>query len=735
MGDDSSGTLSRRDFLKGAGAVAASSTIAGSVGRGADGDDGGIDIEELTYPLQFLSRVDWSNLAMFENGLEYVTDATWDDLEYNEKHFKQKIGTLVSGLIEGEGMNDFQKYSSAEGYISSPEDGIGAGVTDNGRLSSLFFPHTGFTTHLPYFAHGGGDLDGSKPQEGSFAGVRLDDETSWLWEDEVASGEPFSYREDAGMLDIGYSYDDLAIEETAFVEPGADTLVREYEIENVGEEPIDGSFLYYTQANVTDTQQDFILWSSNRNRITADDELRWEDLEGPYDLHVGMDSEVTDAHITAPLRVVLDELVDGPLDDVAELVTDTVTELSGLDDAVVGVDADTMEGIYLGGTLETELELDPGEKETVSVYIAGGEDPSLPDGVARDRQQEAEGFWGEYTDGIDVPAEATEKEARRYERAVRTLGMMFDPESGSIPAAPNLQPMYYPSWIRDASFVSVAMAQAGKEDIAKEYLGRFLPSVQEDDGSFKQCYDSSGGSAGIFEVENDQQPIYVWAVNELYEQTDDERFLEQAWPAVEEALEYTMDSVVDNGLLAATPDYAEMPTDIRQSLFANTFAYRALQDGAELAEAVGEDGDRFEEAAREIGDATYREFFEEADDFYSVYTISGGSKGDLSSIDAPAIWPTEWASDYGVRDELIGEFMEETEEYKNGWVPGHLTKAAMLYAEGEEEIADSFVEDVFPHMNEAGDLVEEVNPGGEYRFASPLGWSQAAYLLAMDEKY
>jgi len=722
--------------LKGAGTVAATSTLAGSVGPGLEGGEGGIDLEGLTYPIRFLSRVDWSNLAMLDNGIEYVAEASWDDFEYNEKHFWKKMNTLVSGLVQGEGMNDFQKYSAAEGYVSSPKDGIGAGVTDNGRLSSLFFPHTGFTTHLPYFTHGDGDLDGAKPQEGSFAGIRLEDEVSWLWEDAVSSGEPFSYREDAGMVDIGYAYDDLAIEETAYVEPGEDVLVREYEIENVGEDAIDGSFLYYTQANVTDTQQGFILWSSNRNRITADDELRWEDLEGLYDLRIGLEGEVTESRITAPFTVVLDELVDGPLDDVAELVTDTAAELTGLEDTVVEVDADVMEGIYLGGTLETDLDLEPGESETVSVYLAGGEGPSLPDGGSGDRQERAERFWKGFTDDIDVPEGASDREASRYERAVRTLGMMFDPDSGSIPAAPNLQPMYYPSWIRDASFVSVAMAQAGKEGVAKEYLGRFLPEVQEDDGSFKQCYDSSGGAAGIFEVENDQQPMYAWAINEVYEETGDQQFLEQAWPAVEDALEYTMDAVVDNGLLAATPDYAEMPTDIRQSLFANTFAYRALQDGAAMAEAVGEDGDRFREAARGIGDAAYREFIEEADDeFYSVYTISGGSKDDLSSIDAPVIWPTGWAEDYGVKDDLIVEFMEETEEYKNGWVPGHLTKAAMLYAEGETEIADSFLEDVLPHMNEAGDLVEEVNPGGEYRFASPLGWSQAAYLLAIDEKY
>ena len=748
--------LSRRDLLKTTGAVAASSMLPGSVARG-ERESSVFSLEDLSYQLAFLNRVDWRNASMVQHGIDHITDASWEDLEYNWDHFAAKMATLGRGLISGNGMNDFQKHSASEGYLSTPDDGIGAGVTENGRLSSLFFPHTGFTTHLPYFSHGEGDLDGAKPREGSFAGVHIGEETSWLWDDQFRpDDDTFSYRDGAGMLDIGYENDQLSIDETTYVLPGEGTLVRDYEIENTGDEPIDGSFLYHTQANVNDGQQNFILWSSNQNTLTVDETLHWNDKEGPYELEIGMDEDVTDATITAPFEDVIDELIDLPIGErIVEYLATTAAELTGTDDEFVAVDKDEIDGIYLGGMLETDLDLEPGETDTVSVFLAGGEDPELPDtDDMHERQALAEQYWSQWNEEIDVPDGMTDEEQFRYEQAVRTLGMMHDAETGAVPAAPNIQPMYYPSWIRDASFTSVAMTQAGKDELAKEYLAGFLPTVQEDDGSFKQCYDSEGGFAGIFEIENDQQPIFAWAVHEVYEETGDDQFLEEAWPTVRDALDYTVDSIVDNGLLAATPDYAEMPIDIRQSMFANAFAYRALKDGARMAEELGEDGEKYEEAAETIGDAAYREFIEEPDNgIYTQLTITGGSN-NATSIDSPAIWPTEWARDYEVTDQLIGEFTEPTEdcddedsifwdeqlhtdcdnEYKKGWLPGHLTKAAMMYNEGRDELGDQYVADAMAHQNDAGDFVETVEDD-EYYFASPLGWSQAAFLLAMDEKY
>lgn len=736
MPDGDEDQLSRRDMLKGMGAVAGASMLSGSVGKHLP-ERPSFSLDGLMYPINFLQRVDWRNASMVQKGIGHLDGADWDDYEYNKDHFWQKITTLGAGIASGNNMNEFQKYSAAEGYVSTPDDGIGASITGHGRISSLFFPHTAFTTHLPYFTHEDGYLEGAKPHEGSFAGVELDEETTWLWDKEVdRPDEQFQYRDDAGMLDIGYEHDQFSIEETTYVLPDEQTLVRDYEIQNTGEEPIDGAFRYYTQANVNDNQQNFILWSSNDNRLTADETLQWNDLESDYELTIGMDAPVEDSTITAPLETVLESIIDLPVGDaVLESLLDLATDAYGLGEEIVAIEDDSLEGTYLGGTIETEIDLEPGETETVSVFLAGGEQTALPDdGDMHERQDTVEQYWAQWNDGIEAPEELTDREQDRYEQAVRTLGMMHDPETGAVPAAPNLQPMYYPSWIRDASIVSVALSQAGKPELAKDYLAGFLPTVQEDDGSFKQCYDASGEASGIFEIENDQQGIFAWAVHAVYEQTGDEQFLAEAWPAVKDALDYTVDAVVDNDLLAATPDYAEMPIDIRQSLYANAFAYRGLKDGAAMAEVMGEDGHRYETTAETIGEAAYEQFIEEPEEIYSEYTISGGNNG-FSSIDSAVIWPTGWAEDFDAIDDLIGEFKEPNEDYKHGWVPGHLSKAAMLYNQGEDAMADQFTSDVYPHQNEAGDFVEAIEGPDEYYFASPLGWSQAAYLLAMDEKY
>lgn len=732
-GDDES--LSRRDMLKGLGSVAAASMLGGSVGTHMP-EDQSFSLDRYIYPLKFLQRTDWRNFSMIDNAIGHLDGANWDDYQYNKEHFWTKVGTFTSGILSGDNMNQFQKYSAAEGFVSTPDDGIGASVTEHGRISSLFFPHTAFTTHIPYFTHEDGYLDGAKPREGSFAGVTIDDETEWLWEETFDRPDgAYGYHDDAGMLDIGYEHDMLSIDETTYVLPDEMTVVRDYEITNTGSEPIDGSFLYYTQANVNDNQQNFILWSSDENRLTADETLTWTNQDGGYELTVGLDTEA-ETTITASFDTMLASMIDLPFGEtIIEQLFDVGTDAYGLGDEIIAIDDDELEGTYLGGTLETDLDLKPGETESISVFLAGDDDPSIPEEIDDTvRQQDVEQYWEQWNETIETPEGMTEREQNRFEQAVRTLGMMHDPETGAVPAAPNLQPMYYPSWIRDASIVSVALAQAGKEDLATAYLGSFLPSVQEADGSFKQCYDATGGQSGIFEVENDQQPIFAWAVREVYDETEDDMFLESVWPALEAALDYTVDSIVDNGLLAATPDYAEMPVDIRQSLFTNAFAYRGLKDGAMLAEEHGKDGEKYRQAAAEIGDAAYREFIEKPDDVYTELTITGGQYS-LTSIDSPAIWPTGWAEEYDAVGDLIDHFHQVEEDYKPGWIPGHLTKAAMLYHEDRHEEADEMVGNVFEHQNKAGDFVETIDDTDEHYFASPLGWSQASYLLAMQEKY
>ncbi len=675
-------------------------------------------------------------LQMLTNAARRLLGPSALDWWYNRDHVR-----WLARRVREDGLEALQRTNAEEGFVSTPADGLGAGFTATGRLSALLAPHTGFTHQVPHFAGTGGDgvagtdgdalagSKGGKPMEGSFGGLAIgsdhdrgsvgdSDDVRWLVGD--AFDHRVAYRDGTGVLDVEYAGRDLHVSEAAYVYPGSGTLVRDFAVENVSGDRLSGAFRYHTRANANDNGQTFLVWNANWNRLVADGGLVWHDLEGPYSLRVDARAERGGA---------------GPSGS-----QNRSRSIAGSDDSIVDYETtrglgwgDSTVGRYLDGRLSVPLDLPPGGVERVSVFVRAGEDPSpeLPsfESTQRGRQAAVAEWWDDWladveTDGID------DRFARPYVRSAVTLGMLADPETGSLPAAPNLQPMYYPSWVRDGAFAAIALAKVGKPDLARQWLAEFCPAVQERDGSFKQCYDASGAFAGVVEVEHDQQPLFAWAVAEIHEETGDEEFLDAAWPAVREALEYTRAAMDDDGLLAATPDIAEYPTDVRQSLWTNTFAYRGFRAGAALAEAVGADPEPYRQAAETVGDAVAAELFGE--DGYATYRDVAGSHKEPMPYDACAIYPTGWAGSYGETERLSADLRETAAVDGGDWIPGALLLAATFYRLGEESVGDSVLDDVRSETTAAGHLVER--PGGEegHRFASPLAWSHAAFIHAVE---
>lgn len=634
---------------------------------------------------------------MLVNGFRHLSKPSIDDWVYNRSH----VSTLCSWLFAGE-LEALQQFNPTAGFVSTPIDGIGAGFTATGRLSTLVFPHTGFTHQIPFYVSGIDHGYRSKPMEGGFAGIKTETKRTWFWDD--GTEHDIGYRGRSGMLDITTVCDDLSITESAYVYPGSETIVRDFTLENTSSEHRTGTFLYHTRANVNDNDQTFALWNSNVNRLTAADDLRWDDMQGPYELRIWCDAD------------------------------DTRTETR----RGISFGPSTI-GKYLDGRLLVDVALPPEEVTEISVFITGTEEntqtPTPQTAIESDREQRqavVESWWETWLSDIsleNVPDAFTDL----YVRSAVTLGMLIDPESGSLSASPNLQPMYYPSWVRDNAFGAVALAGMGKPEPAKELLAGFCPAVQESDGSFRQCYNSKGGFTGVIAVENDQQPLFAWAVAEVYRETGDEQFVHRAWPAVEQALEYTIDVIDENGLLAATPDIAEYPSDIRQSLWTNAFAYRGLQDGAMLAELIEQNGTPYRHAAQSIGDAIERELFDEGPTDPFRLMMNGGS--EVMLYDACAIYPTEWAAEYDMDDRLFTELSRMVRSEWTDWVPASLLSAAMFYSRGKQEQGDALIAEMSRETTETGYLVETRSQDGNYYFASPLAWSHAAFIYAIATMY
>ncbi|MFB6164696.1 MAG: hypothetical protein ABEJ31_06010, partial [Haloarculaceae archaeon] len=254
------------------------------------------------------------------------------------------------------------------------------------------------------------------------------------------------------------------------------------------------------------------------------------------------------------------------------------------------------------------------------------------------------------------------------------------------------------------------------------------------------------------------QPLYAWAVRAVHDATGDDAFLAAAWSHVVAALEYTVDAVADNGLLVATPDIQEGPAAARQSLWTNAMAYEGLRAGATLADRVAggtydvtagrdsldatvaddtaRDDDiatRYAETATRLGRSLHDRFFD-ADDYVTEIGFWGPTK-DLEDYAAGAVWPSDWAVDFGETDRLVSDLRARYETEGVGWVPGELLTVAALDRAGDRETADELLDAVLDETVPSGYLAEETNDDGRHVLGSPLGWSSATLLLVLAARY
>ena len=725
----------RRELLSALGRAGSLATVTGA---GASG------VRLASFPM------DYRNLRMATSLFERLSRPAAVDWRYCWAAAASRLDAIPIFLFST--TTDLQDLSPESGFVSTPHDGLAAGFTDDGRLSTLLFPHTGFTHQLPYYPHDSTLASlGAKPREGSFAGLRVDDRTVWLWDEAV--DHAIDYDGDTAVLTFDYrvpadppahatAVAGLRVAERASVLPGTETLVRSFTVTNPTADRVDGEFVYHTQANVTDNQQQFAVWHSGENRLEATDHLRWTDRDGPYELLVYGDRPVVRSGAVdtgpdvdppslpeGPDRASLD--VRGDPDDTPQPHPDG----PGLLGHVLATERDAVTGRYLSGYLTFDLALDPGESTTFSVFLAGGESPDpLPaaDRTLAAREERTRDYWADITARIDLDG-IPEQYHPAARRAVVTLLTLVDPSTGSISASGNLTPSYYPSWPRDGAFAAVALARMGFPDPSRRFLGRFLPAVQERNGSFRQCYDSTGGDAGLLAVENDQQPLYAWAVREVHDVTGDDAFLESTWPAVEAALDFTVANVADNGLLVAAPDIQEGPSAARQSRWTNAHAYEGLRAGATLAERVGADPTPYAETATRVG-TRLQELFFRGDDYVTEIGFWGPTK-DLMDYAAGAVWPSDWAADFGEMDRLVADLRANYEREGLAWLPGELLTVAALDRAGDRETADELLHAVLGETTPAGYLAEETTADGRHKLGSPLGWSSANLLLVLTERY
>src|SRR5690348_13884365 len=208
-----------------------------------------------------------------------------------------------------------------------------------------------------------------------------------------------------------------------------------------------------------------------------------------------------------------------------------------------------------------------------------------------------------------------------YRRSLLALELLSDRSSGSVIAAPELDPEFEHSggygfvWGRDLAFIVLAFLAAGRDDLARRAL-RWLPTAQEPEGLWLQRHWTNGSLAPSWcRHQLDETGAILFAYEAAWRQLRDAELDAELWPSAQRAADFLLGTIEPDGLPVATADLWEE----REGRHAFTAAaiVGGLRAAAELAQrhepALAE---RYGAAAEVVRGAIERELWS---DFHGRY--------------------------------------------------------------------------------------------------------------------
>ncbi|QKQ98269.1 NAD-dependent epimerase/dehydratase family protein [Candidatus Nanohaloarchaea archaeon] len=223
------------------------------------------------------------------------------------------------------------------------------------------------------------------------------------------------------------------------------------------------------------------------------------------------------------------------------------------------------------------------------------------------------GFIGETAAGIDKLDHHITEQFKRSVLVVR--GQTND--NGAITAAndsSNLeynQDKYGYMWPRDGALVAEVMTEAGYPDLVKPFFD-FCEDVIHSDGYMMHKYnpDKSLGSSWHswideegnkrLPIQEDETALVIWALKRYYEETDNKEILEEKWSSLVEPAAEFMHEYFDEELSLPRPSYDLWEEKHYISTFTVAGVYAGLKAAGEIADEVGEDGQKYLDRAEEI---------------------------------------------------------------------------------------------------------------------------------------
>lgn len=382
-----------------------------------------------------------------------------------------------------------------------------ASVGENGNIYRLWWPNIDIPQHIDYMKTGIYIRGKSKHTNW------LDDpKEKWIYEQH--------YEKDTNILvsEATNSMLNVFVKTIDFAIPNKDILVRNYTIINTGNTKINLQFILYTSLKIEENP----LYNTT-TFIDEDDSL----------VHYRHNYAFC---ISSPVK------------------SSGYSTMDAFEDAQDGKLNGGKDVLNSKGAISYFLSIMPNEIHEIPLYFACGY--SLEDSVNKMREVKLHSFnkWLEITKNEDLKFLQQGKQIylnneeieTMYKRSLLVQKLLYDKESGSIVAAPEVDETYSKSggynycWGRDGVYIARSFQAAGLTNYARSFY-LWTITAQNKDGSWQQRHYHDGKLAPAWGFQVDEGGSILWGMWEYYKETRDINFLNQIWKSVKKGAGFLVD--------------------------------------------------------------------------------------------------------------------------------------------------------------------------------------------------
>ena len=432
--------------------------------------------------------------------------------------------------------------------------------------------------------------------------------------------------------------------------------------------------------------------------------------------------------------------------------------------------------------ISVKIEVEANSSENLYYWINTGKDMESVLELNKEVEQRIEDFfeqtemcWKGFIGGLDSKLDNLDEHIiEQFKRSVLVVRGQTN-DNGAITAAndsSNLdfnQDKYGYVWPRDAALVAEVMSKAGYSDLVKPFFD-FAEEAIESEGYLLHKYNPDGSLGSSWHswidengekrlpIQEDETALTIWALARYFEETGDKEILEDKWSSlVRPAAEFMYD-YFDEDLHLPKPSYDLWEEKHYISTFTVASVYAGLKKASEIAEELGEDGEKYKERAQEIKKKGMDNLRSEKSKRY-VRGLKDGEQ--LDEVSAPLYFLQKFGlideddeyfentmnaiqydlspdTDIGGIARYKGDYYHNvTEDFDkvpgNPWIICTLWTAQHLIEEAEtvEELEEAreYMHWTCENSLSTGLLPEQVDPfTGEGKSVAPLTWSHTTFI-------